>query len=266
MEKVISEKGIFCKRTHNSFKPAPLGASHRRNQVVRPTRQSDEEDENPRIRDNVSWDDEEEVVRPTRQSDEEDENPRIRDNVSWDDEEDPEITDNVSWDSREQLVPIMRMIAKAKYDEDDVEVIFKNMYHDNKYIRRLPYDGELYIHLWDPTLESPAHMYLEYIEQHNIELELEQMLYEWDPVMGDNIPHPIPLVNCTVNRNNNEATISVHVKGRILNLCKITQQSEWKGYVEEEEEEKKHFNSMKELETIITEIIKEQMRIEETGR
>ena len=228
LEKVISEKGIFCKRTHNSFKPAPLGASHRRNQVVRPTRQSDEEDETP----------------------------RIRDNVSWDDEEDPEITDNVSWDSREQLVPIMRMIAKAKYDEDDVEVIFKNMYHDNKYIRRLPHDGELYIHLWDPTLESPTDMYLEYIGQHNIELELEQMLYEWDPEMEDQIPHPIPLVNCTVNRNNNEATISVHVEGRILNLCKITQQSEWKGYVEEEEETK-HFNSMKELETIITEILHE---------
>ena len=43
---------------------------------------------------------------PTRQSDEEDENPPIRNDAPGGDEENPQTTDNVPGDSLEQLVPI----------------------------------------------------------------------------------------------------------------------------------------------------------------
>ena len=255
LERVISEKAVCSGGTYNSFKPALLGASryHGRDQTVNPTRQSDEEDENP----------------------------RIGDDVSWDDEENPQYTDSVPWDPTEQLIPIMRMIGKAKYNVNDIEVMhhirnsaYENnvdYYVDSDFDRVWPEEGEIYIRFWDPTLEQNQ------CSIKNMELELESVICDEDENGQEKVAH---LVDCAMIDGNTVEFSSYNAHSAYdaydthseRKLFTITQEAKWRGFLElpslsfYQPGEQMIFESVEELETIITDIIENQERIEDMDK
>ena len=232
LEAIISEQAVLSNGKHNtSFRPALLGASvfNKGGRTFDYASSSDEEYENP-----------------------------------------VQTTDNVPWNVMDQLVPIMCTVAKAKYGHEDLEV----MHHiwdgeSNRYVNSnnddvSPMEGECYIRLWDPT--SPQNN-----GRGNVELHLEVIEvidYHW----LDLKQRLLDLADCEVY-NGNIATFSFNASNGSSELFTITQEAEGTGFLElpvsryyKQDGKKKRFGSMKELETMITEIIENQKRIEEMDK